>query len=66
MDKIEFYDEDSDNIIKMVDSLMVPPVGAKISIRNETWIVTNVTYAIDKFDKPFESTMRACVDLRRA
>lgn len=64
MDKIEFYDGDSQ--IKTVDSIMVPPVGSKISTRNETWIVTSVTYAIDNFDKPFASSMRACVELRRA
>ena len=63
MDRIEFYDGES--LIKTVDSIMVPPVGSKISIRNETWLVTSVTYGIDYVDKPFESSMRACVDLRR-
>jgi len=61
MGRIEFYDGDS--IIAATNSDMVPLIGSKISIRKKTWSVINVTYALDHADKPFESSMRACVDL---
>lgn len=63
-DRIEFYDRD--NMIASVDSAMVPAVGQKISIRGKTWDVVAVSFALDYADKPFESAMRANVDLKAA
>ena len=62
-DRIEFYDGDA--LIAHVSSVMVPPVGAKISIRKEVWEVVRVTYAIDYADDPQGKGMRANVDLKR-
>lgn len=60
--RIEFYH--GDGLIAAVESAMVPPVGSKISIRKKTWSVVSVTYALDYADKPFQESMRACVDLK--
>ena len=63
-DVIEFYYIDA--IVAAVKSSMVPPVGAKISIRGETWTVVRVTYALDHADDASRKGMRANVDLKRA
>lgn len=60
---IEFYERDA--LIAQVSSEMVPPVGAKISIRKEVWEVVCVTYALDYADDPHGKGMRANVDLKR-
>lgn len=62
-DSIEFYD--GDNMVAHVASSMVPPVGAKISIRGKTWTVARVTYALDHADDPQGKGMRANVDLKK-
>ncbi len=62
-DAIEFYD--GKNLISRVRSSMVPPVGAKISIRKQVWSVLRVTYALDHADEVHERGMRANVDLAR-
>ncbi len=61
-DLIEFYK--GDTMIAYVRSSMVPPVGAKISVRGETWDVVRVTYALDQADDPLGKGMRANVDLK--
>jgi hypothetical protein len=63
-DVIEFYD--GDTMVASVKSSMVPPVGAKISIRGKTWTVMRVTYALDHADDPQGKGMRANVDLKSA
>lgn len=63
-DLIEFYD--GDTMVAYVKSSMVPPVGAKISIRGKTWAVVRVTYALDHADDPQGKGMRANVDLKPA
>jgi hypothetical protein len=59
--KIEFYD--GDNLIAVVDSAIVPPVGSKINIRKKTWMVDGITYALDHASMISERCMRANVDL---
>jgi hypothetical protein len=61
-DLVWFYD--GKELIAGARSSMVPPVGAKISIRKEVWIVVQVTYALDYSDSD-ECGMRANVDLTR-
>lgn len=63
-DSIEFYD--GDTMVAQVKSAMVPPAGAKISIRGKTWVVLRVTYALDHADDPQGKGMRANVDLNPA
>ena len=60
-DSVEFYD--GDHLLAQAWSSMVPPVGAKISIRKKVWTVQKITYAFDQADNPFERGMRANVDL---
>lgn len=62
-DTVEFYD--GMHLIAQARSSMVPPVGAKISIRKEVWTVQRVTYALDHADKMHERGMRANVDVVR-
>ena len=62
-DSVEFYD--GEHLIAQVWSSMVPPVGAKISIRKEVWAVLRVTYALDHADEMHERGMRANVDVAR-
>ncbi len=66
MDTIEFYDGDSRHPMAVMQSSMVPPIGAKISIRKKTWEVMAVTFALDHLDEPVERAMRANVSLRAA
>ena len=63
MDSVEFYD--GEQLIAQAWSSMVLPVGSKISIRKEVWIVQCVTYAIDYADDMHKRGMRANVDLVR-
>jgi len=58
-DSVEFYD--GEHLIAQAWSSMVPPVGAKISIRKEVWTVRRVTYALDYADMQ-DRGMRANVD----
>ena len=60
---IEFYD--GKKLVASSESSMVPPVGSKISIRKETWVVQQITYALDHADKWDGRCMRANVDLIR-
>jgi len=63
-DSIEFYN--GDTLVAKVDSAMVPPKGAYISIRGQTWEVVRVTFALDYADNPVGKSMRANVDLKLA
>ena len=63
-DSVEFYD--GKQMIAQAWSSMVPPIGAKISIRKEVWTVRKVAYALDHADGIQERGMRANVDLVRA
>jgi hypothetical protein len=61
--RIEFYWRDKR--VGVIESAMVPPVKALISIRGETWRVARVTYALDHADGPLsERVMRANIDLK--
>ena len=62
-DFIDFYDGPA--IIAGMRSSIVPPVGAKISIRKIVWTVASVTYAVDHADDMWQCGMRANVDLVR-
>lgn len=63
-DVIEFYD--GDKILARVTSPMVPAAGRLISIGCTTWVVTDVTYALDHSDDfPLGQRMRANIDLER-
>ena len=62
-DSVEFYD--GKHLIAQAWSSMVPPVGAKISIRKEVWTVLRVTYALDHADEMHERGIRANVDVAR-
>lgn len=63
MDSVEFYD--GEQLIAQAWSSMVLPVGSKISIRKEVWIVQRVTYALDYADDIHKRGMRANVALVR-
>ena len=68
-DTIEFYNVEADprrNLVAVVKSSIVPPVESKINIRGKTYIVMQVTYAIDHADDATSCLMRANVDLRLA
>ena len=60
-DSVEFYD--GARMIAQACSSMVPPVGAKISIRKKVWTVKKVTYALDQADSQNKRGMRANVDV---
>ena len=60
-DSVEFYD--GARLVAQAWSSMVPPVGAKISIRKKVWTVQKVTYALDQADSQHERGMRANVDV---
>ena len=45
-DSVEFYD--GAHLIAQAWSSMVPPVGAKISIRKKVWTVHKLTYALNQ------------------
>jgi len=65
-DRIEYYNADCPagrDLIAAIDSSMVPPVGAKISIRKVTWEVMFVSYCLDDAGCSTLSRMRACVNL---
>ena len=62
-DSVDFYD--GEHLIAQAWSSMVPPVGAKISIRKEVWTVLRVTYALDHADEIHERGIRANVDVAR-
>lgn len=62
-DSVEFYD--GKHLVAQAWSSMVPPVGAKISIRKEVWTVRRVAYALDHADDLHERGMRANVDVVR-
>lgn len=59
---LEFYD--GNRMEASVESSMVPPVGAKISIRKKVWKVTGVTYALDHAGRIGEEAMRANIDIQ--
>jgi hypothetical protein len=63
IDSVEFYD--GERMIAQALSSMVPPVGAKISIRKVVWVVQRVTYALDHADEMHERGMRANIDVKR-
>ena len=60
-DSVEFYD--GEHLIAQAWSSIVPPVGAKISIRKQVWTVTRITYALDNADSLIERGMRANIDV---
>ena len=62
-DRIEFYRKGG-GLIATVESSIVPLRGDLISIRGQTWEVTNITYALDHSDgPPSQRVMRANIDL---
>lgn len=63
IDSVEFYD--GAHLIAQAWSSMVPPIGAKISIRKEVWVIQRVTYALDNADDLHERGMRANIDVLR-
>lgn len=66
-DSIEYYNIDGTlglNLVATVKSSIVPALGSKINIREKTWEVVNVTYAVDDADNSLITKMRAIVNLR--
>ncbi|MBU3914399.1 hypothetical protein KKA14_02605 [bacterium] len=63
-DTIEFYDGKS--LLASVDSSIIPPVGAKISIRKKTWKIVSATFAVDYSDDPYCRGMRCNIDVVKA
>lgn len=64
MTVIEFYDKKTGKIVTSVDSSMVPPPGALMSIAGTEWKVLRTTYAVDYSGMPRrDRIMRANVDL---
>lgn len=67
-DKIEFYNADGEpgrDLVATVDSGMVPHINSLISIRQETWEVVSVSYALDDADDCNQRKMRANVELQK-
>ena len=62
-DSIEFYNEETKNLVAAVYSGMVPTVKSFISIRKQTWEVVSVTYALDAADDYSIIRIRANVNL---
>ena len=62
-DKIEYYG--GNNLVASVISSMVPAVDSLINIRNVTWKITNVTYALDHSNDNDLCGMRANVDIKK-
>lgn len=60
-DRIEFYH--GKKMIAAVESSMVLPVDGLINIRQKTWRVTRVTFALDHADDMRESRMRCNADI---
>lgn len=61
MARMDFYD--GDKLIVAVDAEIIPPVGARMSIRKQTYEVRRVTYAIDYSDNEVLKNLRANIDL---
>lgn len=62
-DRIEFYRAGSELPFASIESPMVPPVGSKISILEQSWKVVGVTYALDHLDEPARRCLRANVNV---
>ena len=60
--KLEFYV--CKTCIAVVESSMVPPEESLISIAKRTYIVDEVTFAVDNAGSVAHSTMRCNIDLR--
>ena len=66
-DSIEYYNIDGTpgrDLVASVMSAIIPPEGAKISIRKNTWVVVSITYAVDDSEDASITKMRANVSLR--
>lgn len=61
MDQLEFYR--GPNLVASVKSSMVPPINSLISIRQKTYRVIQITYAMDNADGPQLRSMRANIDI---
>lgn len=66
MAHIEFYEEGAVSIVASVDNAVgIPAVDEFISIRGETWMVTQVTWALDHADDRQMRSLRANVTIQR-
>lgn len=66
MAKIEFYVGEAEKHIAVLDDGAVPRVGELINIRQETWRVRRVTWAVDHEADAFYGKLRANVELEAA
>lgn len=60
---VEFYEGASGPCLARLDVPFAPRVGDLISVRQKTWRVLSVTWALDGLDQTFGRTLRACVSL---
>jgi len=66
MAKIEFYDGTKPGMLTAVTDGAVPREGEFINIRNETWRVVRVTWAVDHADEVASMIrLRANVEMKR-
>lgn len=61
-DCIEFYNSETNKLVAIINSTMVPTIEAFINIQKQTWQVINITYALDTDDFGARR-MRANIDL---
>ena len=66
MAKIEFYVGSADKHIAVLDDSAVPREGEFVNIRNTTYQVRRVTWAVDHADQIPGASLRANVELRTA
>lgn len=62
MIELEFYNVGTSKHFCCLDSSVVPPVGALVSIKGKAWKVIAVKYAVDHSDEVYQSRkLRACI-----
>ena len=65
MTTVEFYLGKKGKMIASVKSYAVPRKGESISIRQVTYIIQRVTWAVDYADSISDKRLRACVELKQ-
>ncbi len=66
MAKIEFYIGSAEKHIAVLDDGVVPREGEMVNIRQVTYRVRRVTWAVDNAENAFDASLRANVELETA
>lgn len=61
--RVEFYVDGSGKFIAAVDDGQAPTAGNIINIRKKTYVVSNVSWAIDNSEDVINTKQRCCVEL---